>query len=1237
MTTPPGERRGEQASILSSSLVMAAGTVVSRTSGFVRSALLAAALGVGLHADQFAIGNTIPNMLYILLAGGVFNAVLVPQLVRAIREDPDGGQAYTDRIVTVATLFLFTVTVVLVLAAPAVMSLYLGGDWDDPANAAQRASAIDFARWCLPQVFFYGMFVLLGQVLNARGRFGPMMWAPIANNVISVGVLVVYLLLHGPVPDRDASGPFTPGQEALLGLGSTAGIAAQLLVLLPVLRAAGVRFRPRFDLRGTGLGQTFRLGAWTMLFVIVNQAAYTVVVRLAGSGTAGGSADGTGYFVYSTAFIVTMLPHSIITVSLGTAILPRLTASARSGRPDELGATIASTLRTAVSLIGPFVALLPLVAYPVAKVAVGYGAGADTFERLVPTLALFGPGLLFFTVHYLALRGFYAMEQNRLVFFIQCAVATTNVVAAVVLVTTTSAAATAPALALAYGCSYLVGSVVSLLVLDRRARLGLASLAGYAARLVVAVAVSTGCAALVWWQLPLDRDSSRLAAVLVALAITLVDVAVFLVLAQWLRLTEVNELTSLLLRRLPGTGRPGAHVAEPLVAEAGTPSAQVPTMDTDPQPSDEPDRGSEQVATRPGVVLADRYALVDLLSEGTAGQFWRAHDGDLGRDVAVHLISADDDRARALLDAARQAATLSDRHFLRILDASLEPAAEGRPGLCLVVNEWATGRSLDVLLQSEGPLAPRRAAWIVSEVASGLAAAHDAGIVHGRLRPENVLVDATGQVRIIGCAVEAVLHDPVDRDRAADVRELHALLHAALTGSWVGAADSSVRRPRGGPAALEPGSVLRPRQVRAGIPRALDALCDQGLNGAAATARTEVDTTTARGLAEALRDFVGDPWEVAAAEADRGSSVEVEPVRLDPEVPTGVAPAALAPDGRRGDTAERVLDLPDDDAPRPGGRTSAPLLAVAEPPVAAVDQPTEPGMPIFDDASDDVSWLTARADRPAPPPPFEQPPERPLFAPEPEDGGPVRRPRAGFAEPGDGRDDLLPWADDDLPRAPHDPRAPRRRRAHVPGRRWTILAVLVGVVALVLLVVAVVTGTGGLGGLGGDDSSEPGGSPSATAPSSSAPPRALPGVTAAVFDPEGDPGGESDDTGAALDRDPATVWTTAGYDQQLGPGGLKTGVGLVLDLGTARDVARVDLRLAGAPSTVQVFVTDEVPTSSPAEAGLDPAAEATVEGELARLTPASPVTGRYVLVWFTALPQVDGSFRGGIAEAVVRG
>lgn len=541
----------EQQRVLTNTAVMAAGTIVSRMSGFVRSTLLMAALGLQLHADVFNIANTIPNMLYILLAGGVFNAVLVPQLVRSARTDADGGEAYTNRVVTLAILFLGTVTVLLVVAAPLLMQVLLDSRFNDPELAAQRDSAIAFARLCLPQVFFYGMFVLLGQILNARGKFGPMMWAPIANNIISVAVLVIYLVAFGPA--EDVFGAFSEGQELLLGLGATAGIVAQLLVLFPYLRGVGYRFRPRFDFLHTGLAHTLRLGTWTVLFVIVNQIAYVVVVKLASSGTAALGGDGTGYTVYSGAFLLVMVPHAIITVSLATAILPGLSAKAAEHDLTGLAGTLAETLRTALAVVIPFAMLLPFIATDLSNVVWGHGASAPKFDLFVPSLALFGPGLLFFTVHYLMLRGFYALERTRTVFWIQCAVGATNIVVAALLVRATTAEQTSPALVASYAAAYLVGSVISYAVLSRvLGGLRTATLVRFVVRTLIAAAISTAAAAGAAYLLHrLVSDPHWSVAAVWLVVVATVDVVVFVVLARLMRLSEVTAVVDTVTRRLP--------------------------------------------------------------------------------------------------------------------------------------------------------------------------------------------------------------------------------------------------------------------------------------------------------------------------------------------------------------------------------------------------------------------------------------------------------------------------------------------------------------------------------------------------------------------------------------------------------------------------------------------------------------------------------------------------------------
>ena len=550
----PGAAGSDSRGILNHSAVMAAGTVVSRLSGFARSGLLLAALGNTLHADVFNVANTIPNMLYILLAGGIFNAVLVPQLVRSMEGDPDRGEAYTNRVITLAALFLAAVTALLVLAAPLLLHLYLSSAYYTPAHSTQLESVIDFTRLCLPQVFFYGMYVLVGQVLNARGRFGPMMWAPIANNVIAVVVLAIYLVTYGAATEAERSAGYSTGQEWLLGLGSTLGIVAQLVVLVPYLRSAGLVYRPRYDFRGTGLGHTLRLGGWTVLFVVVNQIAYAVVVYLASSGPAEAAhnADATGYTIYANTFLIMMVPHSVVTVSLATAVLPRLSRYAAGGDLQGLGRTLGVALRSALAVVVPFALLLPLIARDLAHSLFGwFGLGASSYGNFAPSLSLIGIGLVFFTVHYLSLRGFYALEQNRTVFFVQCAIAAVNIVAALVLVHRTSSTDTSPALVVAYAASYLVGSAVSLTVLRRRlGGLGGALPVRFAVRLLVVAVAAAAVAGAVAWLLQGLGDGLG-AAVLRLVVVVAVDIGLFLGLARAFRMTEVTDVMDTITRRLP--------------------------------------------------------------------------------------------------------------------------------------------------------------------------------------------------------------------------------------------------------------------------------------------------------------------------------------------------------------------------------------------------------------------------------------------------------------------------------------------------------------------------------------------------------------------------------------------------------------------------------------------------------------------------------------------------------------
>ena len=284
----------------------------------------------------------------------------------------------------------------------------------------------------------------------------------------------------------------------------------------------------------------------------------------------------------------------------------------------------------------------------------------------------------------------------------------------------------------------------------------------------------------------------------------------------------------------------------------------------------------------PGTVLADRYRLDDLLTESAGARFWRATDTILARSVAIHAVPSDDPRAPHLLEAARVSATVTDPHLLRVLDC------DDRDGITWVVHEWGEGISLDLMLQ-RGTLPAARAAWLTREVAEAIAAGHAQGIPHGRLNPEAVLVTHAGAVKLIGYVVDATLETPPQDplygeldDREADVINLAGILYAALTGRWPGVARSAV--PKAPREARRP---LRPRQVRAGVPRTLDAICDRVLHKEAAQHTMPIET--AHEIAAALADYVGDPALTApvnAAGMHAEPAASLQPDELAAAMPT---------------------------------------------------------------------------------------------------------------------------------------------------------------------------------------------------------------------------------------------------------------------------------------------------------------------------------------------------------------
>jgi len=393
---------------------LASGTIVSRILGFVAAIILARTLGtVGSGADAFALANQLPNNIYALVAGGILTAILVPQIVKATSHS-DGGQAFVNKIVTLGFLIFFVIAIIATLLAPLLVMLYAqqGGDGARGFTPDDIALATALAYWCLPQVLFYALYSLLSEVLNARKVYGPFTWAPVVNNIILITGLLVFAGVFWQVDTSDALA-WTPGMVTLLGVSATAGVAGQAFVLFLFWKRAGLQYRPDFQWRGVGLGQTGRQASWLFGMILITQLAGIVQSNVASLATADGEA---GLAILRFSWLIFMLPHSVITVSLATAYFTNMSHRAKEG---ALGA-VADTLVDAIRRIGMFMVLaaagLIVVAGPFARIFTP--DEYSSFQMSVVVVA-FSLGLLPFTLVFLLQRVFFALDDTRTPFFLQ--------------------------------------------------------------------------------------------------------------------------------------------------------------------------------------------------------------------------------------------------------------------------------------------------------------------------------------------------------------------------------------------------------------------------------------------------------------------------------------------------------------------------------------------------------------------------------------------------------------------------------------------------------------------------------------------------------------------------------------------------------------------------------------------------------------------------------------------------
>ena len=395
------------------SAILAAGTVVSRVLGFARTAVLAAVIGTATAGNAFAVGNQLPNNIYALIAGGVLSAVLVPQIVRAAAH-ADGGQRYINRMVTLGAVLFAAITIVATLAAPALVNLYASQSTSGRGFTPEAiALATAFAYWCLPQIFFYAMYSLLSEVLNARKVFGPFTWAPVLNNVVSIAGLVLFLLLFGAKNANGAVGDWDTAKIVLLGGSTTLAIAAQALVLFLFWRRAGLRYRPDFHWRGVGLRATGKSAGWLFGMVLVTQIAGVFQSRTVTLATGSGAST----FVLANAWLLIMLPFSVIAVSIVTAYFTRMSGHANAGDTPALRSDVSESLRSIGLLMVFATVVLAVVAYPFSRF---FETGFGDVSAMGNVVLAFAPGLILYTVLFVLQRVFYSLGDTRTPFLVQC-------------------------------------------------------------------------------------------------------------------------------------------------------------------------------------------------------------------------------------------------------------------------------------------------------------------------------------------------------------------------------------------------------------------------------------------------------------------------------------------------------------------------------------------------------------------------------------------------------------------------------------------------------------------------------------------------------------------------------------------------------------------------------------------------------------------------------------------------
>ncbi|GAB3655003.1 murein biosynthesis integral membrane protein MurJ [Glycomyces tarimensis] len=548
-----GEEPTANKGVARSSLLMGVGSLVSRVTGFGRTVVISAAIGAGLLGNSYTTAQYFPQMIYELVLGGVFASIILPLFVRTHKNDPDGGDAFAHRLLTLALLVLGGAALIVTLAAPLIAA--------GMAEPVQQDTVTRLSYLMLPALMFYGLFAVLSGVLNSRERFGAPMWVPIINNFVVIAVGAAFFLIYTREATPGDEGRLfmeadqvTAGMLLLLGGGTTAGVVIQVLCLFPALRKAGFHWRFRFDFKALPLRDIRRMAAWTLLFVAANQVAVMAVVKIAN--TASGNSDDTGPFVpgttvYNNAYLMMMMAHGIVAVSVITALMPRMTRAADDKRWTDLTDHLSGGIRLASFLLVPIAAAFIALHEPIGLAIFNWGAyDADQALATGTALAVVGAILLPFSISQLQIFAFYAQTDTKTPAMFNLPVIAIRIGGYLLAFALLPLEWVVVGLLAANGASYLVSLLLSMSLLRKRVGLlGMRKVALGLLRTTTAAAVAGVAAWLGWLAWP-DVVDSKIGQVGAAAVLGTGLVAVYIAACLLLRVSEMASLKATVRAKL---------------------------------------------------------------------------------------------------------------------------------------------------------------------------------------------------------------------------------------------------------------------------------------------------------------------------------------------------------------------------------------------------------------------------------------------------------------------------------------------------------------------------------------------------------------------------------------------------------------------------------------------------------------------------------------------------------------